>query len=115
MFTQACDVNGIEFGERRLQRLLAERDDAAAVHRVARVGDAVRDFARGKPQFDHLSRAETSMTDRRNSAGSAVLRVSPVWRRLLLNGSLTVRPENGTNIASTPRVADERSRRSGIH
>lgn len=53
--TEASDVNEIEFGEERLLRLLADGDDATAPHWVARVEDAVRDFARGKPQFDDIT------------------------------------------------------------
>ena len=53
--TEASDVNEIEFGEERLQNLLARSDEAIARHWVARVEDAVRDFARGKPQFDDVT------------------------------------------------------------
>ena len=53
--TEASDVNEIEFGEKRLLRPLAGGEDATAAHWVARVEDAVRDFARGKPQFDDIT------------------------------------------------------------
>ncbi len=53
--TEASDVNEIEFGEERLLRLLAEGDEATAPLWVARVEDAVHDFARGKPQFDDIT------------------------------------------------------------
>ena len=53
--TEASDINEIEFGERRLERLLAQGESAAAAHWVARVEDAVREFARGKPQFDDIT------------------------------------------------------------
>ena len=53
--TEASDVNEIEFGEERLRNFLAQGDGAIARHWVARVEDAVRDFARGKPQFDDIT------------------------------------------------------------
>ena len=53
--TEASDVNEIEFGEERLRTLLAEGGEAIARHWVARVEDAVRDFAHGKPQFDDIT------------------------------------------------------------
>ncbi len=53
--TEACDVNEIEFGEKRLLDLLAHGDGATAAQWVARVEQAVREFARGKPQFDDIT------------------------------------------------------------
>jgi len=53
--TEASDVNEIEFGERRLLDLLGQQASATAAHWVARVEYAVRDFARGKPQFDDIT------------------------------------------------------------
>ncbi len=52
--TEASDANEIEFGDNRLLDLLTQGDGAAAQW-VARVEDAVRDFARGKPQFDDIT------------------------------------------------------------
>ncbi len=53
--TEASDVNEIEFGDERLLDLLAEGDGSTAAEWVTRVEYAVRDFARGKPQFDDIT------------------------------------------------------------
>jgi phosphoserine phosphatase RsbU/P len=53
--TEASDVNQIEFGEQRLLDLLSQADSATAAQWIARVEYAVRDFARGKPQFDDIT------------------------------------------------------------
>ena len=51
--TEAEDAEGREFGEERLQNLLADGDSAGLL--IARVEDAVRFFSRGKPQFDDIT------------------------------------------------------------
>jgi phosphoserine phosphatase RsbU/P len=53
--TEASDVNEIDFGEARLRTLLAEGSESTAGRWVARVEDTVREFARGKPQFDDIT------------------------------------------------------------
>src|SRR5271166_5255877 len=51
--TEAEDAEGREFGEERLQNLLADGESAGLL--IARVEDAVRFFSRGKPQFDDIT------------------------------------------------------------
>ncbi|MGA8444275.1 MAG: SpoIIE family protein phosphatase [Roseiarcus sp.] len=53
--TEAEDAGQNDFGEDRLRILLAEGDVADAVQCIARVGAAVREFARGVPQFDDIT------------------------------------------------------------
>jgi phosphoserine phosphatase RsbU/P len=53
--TEASDANEIQFGDERLFDLLAGGNGATAAQWVARVEYAVRDFARGKPQFDDIT------------------------------------------------------------
>ncbi len=53
--TEASDVNEIEYGEERLLALLAQEEEGGSARWVARVEDAVREFARGKPQFDDIT------------------------------------------------------------
>ena len=53
--TEAEDAGQNDFGEDRLRVLLAEGDVADAVQCIARVGAAVREFARGVPQFDDIT------------------------------------------------------------
>jgi serine phosphatase RsbU (regulator of sigma subunit) len=54
--TEAEDGGQNDFGEDRLHALLADRDVVTdAAHCVARVGAAVREFARDVPQFDDIT------------------------------------------------------------
>jgi serine phosphatase RsbU (regulator of sigma subunit) len=53
--TEALDTGGREFGDQRLIDLLSGGGAASAAQWVARMEDAVRDFARGKPQFDDIT------------------------------------------------------------
>jgi phosphoserine phosphatase RsbU/P len=53
--TEAEDAGQNDFGEDRLRAILAEGEVADAVQCIARVGAAVRDFARGVPQFDDIT------------------------------------------------------------
>ena len=53
--TEAEDPKGEEFGSGRLRDLLAGAHQIGAEAAIARVEAAVRDFARGQPQFDDLT------------------------------------------------------------
>jgi len=53
--TEAEDRANVEFGEERLADLLAEGEPRNAAQWVVRVEDAVRDHARGRPQFDDIT------------------------------------------------------------
>ncbi len=54
--TEAEDPEARQFGEDRLESLLAKKGHGArASHWIARVEAAVREFARGRPQFDDVT------------------------------------------------------------
>jgi phosphoserine phosphatase RsbU/P len=53
--TEAEDLAAEEFGERRLQRLLAAKDDRKAAQWIGAVDAAVRAFSDGRPQFDDIT------------------------------------------------------------
>jgi phosphoserine phosphatase RsbU/P len=54
--TEAEDPDALQFGEDRLESLLAKRGHGArASHWIARVETAVREFARGRSQFDDIT------------------------------------------------------------
>jgi sigma-B regulation protein RsbU (phosphoserine phosphatase) len=54
--TEAEDPDGLQFGEDRLESLLAKRGHGArSSHWIARVETAVREFARGRSQFDDIT------------------------------------------------------------
>ena len=53
--TEAEDPENNQFGERRLLDLMAEAGGMKAVHWIARVNAAVREFSKGAPQFDDVT------------------------------------------------------------
>jgi sigma-B regulation protein RsbU (phosphoserine phosphatase) len=54
--TEAEDPDALQFGEDRLESLLAKKGHGArASHWIARVETAVREFARGRSQFDDIT------------------------------------------------------------
>jgi phosphoserine phosphatase RsbU/P len=54
--TEAEDRDACEFGEGRLESLLAKKGHGARADQwIARVEEAVRDFTRGRPQFDDIT------------------------------------------------------------
>jgi phosphoserine phosphatase RsbU/P len=54
--TEAEDPKAAQFGEDRLESLLARKGHGAhASHWIVRVETAVREFARGRPQFDDIT------------------------------------------------------------
>jgi phosphoserine phosphatase RsbU/P len=54
--TEAEDAEALQFGEDRLERLLTQKGHGArASHWIARVEAAVREFARGRSQFDDIT------------------------------------------------------------
>ena len=53
--TEAEDQANAEFGEERLAELLATGEACSAAAWIARVEDAVRAHARGRPQFDDIT------------------------------------------------------------
>jgi sigma-B regulation protein RsbU (phosphoserine phosphatase) len=54
--TEAEDPETLQFGEERLEGLLAKKGHGARASQwIARVETAVRDFARGRPQFDDIT------------------------------------------------------------
>jgi phosphoserine phosphatase RsbU/P len=54
--TEAEDPAASQFGEERLKSLLAKKGHGArADHWIARIEAAVREFARGRSQFDDLT------------------------------------------------------------
>jgi phosphoserine phosphatase RsbU/P len=53
--TEAENLADAEFGEARLTKLLATGEPCAAAAWIARVEDAVREHARGRPQFDDVT------------------------------------------------------------
>ena len=54
--TEAEDPETRQFGEDRLEGLLAKKGHGARASQwIARVETAVRDFARGRPQFDDIT------------------------------------------------------------
>ena len=53
--TEAENEAQLEFGEERLVDLLADKEACNAAAWIARVEDAVRAHARGRPQFDDIT------------------------------------------------------------
>jgi sigma-B regulation protein RsbU (phosphoserine phosphatase) len=54
--TEAEDPEALQFGEQRLEGLLSQKGRGLrATHWIARVEAAVREFARGRPQFDDVT------------------------------------------------------------
>jgi phosphoserine phosphatase RsbU/P len=54
--TEAEDPAATQFGEERLKSLLAKRGHGASADQwIARVESAVREFARGRSQFDDIT------------------------------------------------------------
>jgi sigma-B regulation protein RsbU (phosphoserine phosphatase) len=54
--TEAEDPEARQFGEERLEGLLGQKSRGVrATHWIARIEAAVREFARGRPQFDDIT------------------------------------------------------------
>ena len=53
--TEAVDMGGEEFGDKRLLTLLAESDAGRADRWIERVTEAVREFSEGQPQSDDVT------------------------------------------------------------